>query len=170
MAIIENEIRLVNNTALGAYLFWRYALKYRDSHSEHEASPAPLVFLILPFLFHGPTLDFLNSTRVSTGLPKFADKFISTQYRKSNLLLGIHSRALEMRELSLYTLQMAIFKSLVTLSLDEGRIIPYDESDVGSFKNPKGRINLMVKNSEKLGLWFSQHPPKDISLFLKVIF
>ena len=170
MQVLQNEIYTVNNPALGAYLQWKYAIAYRDNHSEHESSPGILIFLVLPIIFHKPTLDFLQSTQKRTGLAKFSEKFLSRGNQKSDLLLKVHSRAIDMREISLHSMQLAITKNLLFLDPETGRTIPYDSAAVKKPTGVPAMIGRMEKNSEKLGAWFSQNSLSEISFYLKVNF
>lgn len=170
MTILIDEIYMINNPALGAYLQWRYALAYQENHEERDASPGILLFLVLPILFHRPTLEFLNSTHRPTGLAKFSEKFLDVKNRKSDLLLSIHNRVSEMKEISFYSLQMAIKRSLFTLVPETGKVIPFDINQIRAPKGVPAIILKMQKNAEKLGFWFSQNSLKEISFYLKVFF
>jgi hypothetical protein len=170
MPVLSNEILLINNPALGAYLQWEYSLAYQENHKERDASPGILLFLVLPILFHGPSLEFLDRTRRSTGLAKYSDKFLDATNKKSDLLLSMHDRVLEMREISLYSLQLAIKQGLLTLVPRTGKVIPFDKKVV-PVPPSLPSINLrMQRNAVKLGYWFSQNSLKDISFYLKVFF
>ena len=170
MTVLKNEINLINNPALGAYLQWKYALAYQNKHAEHEPSPGILLFLVLPILFHRPTLEFLDGTYATTGLAKFSEKFLNTTYKKSDLLLSLHARALEMRLTSLHSLQMAARKNLIAVVPQSGRVISFDQNKVKEPRGVPAIANKMRKNSEKIGYWFSQNSLKDISFYLKVFF
>ena len=130
MAVLKNEISLINNSALGAYLLWNYALMYQNKHRVKDPTPWVLIFLVLPMLFHQPTLDFLDRTNRGTGLAKFSEKFLSTKFKKSNLLLYIHVRALGMREISLYSLKVAVRTNLLTIEPDTGRVVAVDADQI----------------------------------------
>lgn len=170
MTALRDEINLINNTALGAYLLWTFTLSYQKEQEVNEAPPGILLFLVLPMLYHQPTLDFLDSTRQVTGLAKFSEKFLSTAHKKSHLLLGVHSRTLEMRELSLHSMNVAIIKSLLTVVPKTGRVIAFEEKLVGKLRGIPPIVKKMGRNAEKLGCWFSQNSLREISFYLKVFF
>jgi len=170
MSVLKNEISLINNSALGAYLLWNFAIMYQNEHQVHEPTPGVLVFLVLPILFHQPTLDFLDRTNSGTGLAKFSEKFLSTKFKKSNLLLDIHGRALGMREISLHSLKVAVRTNLLTIVPDTGRVVAVDADQIRKPRSVPAVVLKMKKNSEKLGLWFSENSLKEISFFLKVFF
>jgi Family of unknown function (DUF6521) len=170
MAVLKEEIRLVNNAALGAYLLWNYSLAYQDQHEVRESTPGVLLFLILPILFNQPTLDFLDKTKRGSGLFKFSEKFLSTEHKKSHLLLDVHERVIEMREITLLSLKIAIKKNLLTVVPSSGKIVAVDEEHVGKPRGVPAIVIKMKRNSEKLGYWFSENSLKDISFYMKVFF
>lgn len=170
MTALREEINLINNSALGAYLLWKFTLSYRKEHEVNNSPPGILLFLVLPMLYHKPTLDFLNSTRNSTGLAKFSEKFLSTKEKKSHLLLGVHDRTFEMRDLSQHSMNVAVSRKLLTVVPSTGHVIPFDEERVGKPRGIPTLVQKMGRNAEKLGYWFSQSSLKEISFYLKVFF
>jgi ABC-three component (ABC-3C) system Middle Component 3 len=167
---LRDEINLINNTALGAYLLWTFTLAYQKEQEINEAPPGVILFLVLPMLFHQPTLEFLDRTQRRSGLAKFSEKFLSTKYQKSHVLLGIHGRTFEMRDLSLHSMKQAMSKRLLTIVPTTGRVVPFDEDRVGKPRGIPEIVRKMGRNSEKLGYWFSQNSLKEISFYLKVFF
>lgn len=170
MTALREEINLINNTALGAYLLWKFTLSYRKEQEVNESPPGILLFLVLPMLYHKPTLEFLSSTRKGTGLAKFSEKFLSTKEKKSHLLLGVHERTLEMRDLSLHSMNVAVSRKLLTIVPSTGLVVPFDEEHVGKPRGIPALVKKMERNAEKLGYWFSQNSLKEISFYLKVFF
>ncbi len=170
MNALRDEIKLINNTALGSYLMWRFSLAYINEHEVHEAPPGVLLFLVLPILLHQPTLEFIDSTQKRSGLSKFSDKLLSTHHKKSHLLLSIHDRTQEMKALSLRTIKMAVNSNLITIVPDTGRVVPFAENIVGKPKGIPAIVNKMDRNAEKLGTWFAELSLQDISFYLKVFF
>ena len=170
MTILIDEINLINNPALGAYLQWKYSLAYIENHKEQAASPGILLFLVLPVLFHRPTLDFIDGTNRPTGLAKFSEKFLDVKNKKSGLLMSLHTRVLDMKTTSMHSLQMAIDRSLVTLIPETGRVVPFNANQIHPPKTMPPIIRKMGKNADKLGFWFSKNSLKEISFYLKVFF
>src|SRR5262245_2493688 len=111
MPTLSKEIVSVQNTALAAALLWRASTGYSDA-SESKPCPLPLLFLILPILFHEDTAAFAIQTRKNSGLQLFVNKFSETATSKSDLLLGIRTRARAMRQQSLEALRLGISQRL----------------------------------------------------------
>jgi len=75
MNLLGKETRNVQNPALGGFLIWRFVVGYVAGNEGLRSVPLPLVFVVLPVLFHKETAKFAASTNKSSGLRKFAHKF-----------------------------------------------------------------------------------------------
>lgn len=165
MNALSNEVRMVQNPALGAVLLWRFVSGYWEGHQHHSATPLPLFFLVLPIVLHEETAVFVKSTQKTSGLRAFAAKFGESKTSKQDLLLAIQERAKSLRELTLESLQLALSTRLVRLDLN-GEIFPLSRT------RPQAGVPETVKpllsESEKLGYWFSQLTLHEIATALKV--
>src|ERR1700737_4770297 len=94
-----SPIELVQNPAFGAVLLW-HAVKAYQTEQVGELPQLPLLFLVLPILYHGPTLVEVRSTQVASGLSRLALKLGENREK----LFAVHDRALLMRELTLQSL------------------------------------------------------------------
>jgi hypothetical protein len=65
-----SPIELVQNPAFGALLLW-HSVKAYQTERIGELPQLPLLFLVLPILYHGPTLEEVRSTQVASGISKF---------------------------------------------------------------------------------------------------
>jgi hypothetical protein len=168
MPILDAELKNVQNSALGATLVWRFACGYQDGKGSKEPTPLPLLFVVLPIMFHEETSQFIKSTYKSSGLRAFAGKFSESRVSRSDLILSIQARALEMRDLSLDSIRMAVATSILSVQRETGGAFPL------SITAPKTgipkSIRQMMANSEKLGFWCGQVSMHEISIVLKVGF
>jgi hypothetical protein len=168
MLRLSEDLRHVQNPALGALLQWRFAAGYAEARNDAAGSPLVLAFVILPILFHQETFDFLAATNRPSGLRVFASKFASSTNRKSDLLLALHERTDAMRDLSLRSLRMGLAFRLVSVEPMRGWLLPLSRTE------PRAQIPTtvrpMVTNAEKLGAWFSQLTPFEVASTLKVRF
>jgi hypothetical protein len=168
VGVLSQDLRLVQNTALGSFLQWRFSAGYAECRSDAAGAPLALVFLVLPLLLHEPTLTVVTGTTRATGLRGFASKFSSSKLRRSDILLALHERVDRMRELSLHSLRTALAYRLVTVDRDAGSLYPLSRSEARAHV-PSG-VRPLVKGAEKLGDWFSRLTPFEIALVLKVRF
>lgn len=165
MSSLSSEVRNVQNPALGAVALWQFARGYEGASQAHEPVPLPLLFLVLPIVFHREVRSFVTSTK--KGLRAFAAKFGEPKHCKQDLLLSVHGRINVMRDLSLESLRVAIASSLVSMS---------DYGTVFSVARGKGPTNLddttrhIVSASEKLGRWCEPLTIPEIASILYVRF
>lgn len=160
-----NELDIVQNPAIGAYLIWQFALGYQEDGA--DAVPIPLAFLVLPMLLHRQTFDEVASTRKASGLPLFAAKFD----KEREILMGIHGRAIQLRPLSLQSIGVAATSKLVRTDYETAKIrgYPFDLLDVANPKMPE-RLKGFASAADKLGCWFSKLGLAQVASTLRVDF
>ena len=167
MSPLSQETRHVQNPALGAVLLWRYALGWSE-HNRIRAYPAlPLLFVVLPILLHQDTFDLLKSTKRPTGLHGFAEKFSSASSRKSDVLMGIHSRAASWRRLTWQSIQLGVRARLFSVSRSGATVIPLTKAQPSALPTS---IRPLLANAEKLGEWCANLSMFEVATILKVQF
>lgn len=165
MNALANEVRMVQNPALGAILLWRFVSGYWEGHVHHAPAPLPLVFFVLPIVLHEETAAFVKSTQKDSGIRAFAAKFGEAKTSKQDMLLAIHERSKAFRELTLESLQLALSTRLLDLDLT-GEVLP--------LTRVKPRVGIpqtvgpLLSASEKLGHWFSKVTLHEVATTLKV--
>src|SRR3954464_4855820 len=105
MSVLSQESRAVQNPALGATLLWRFASAFTDTHQTKDSPVLPLAYIVLPIVYHRETCELVAGTQRQTGLHGFVEKFSRPEVAKSDLLLAIHTRTLELRNLSTESLR-----------------------------------------------------------------
>ena len=168
MGHLSRDHQLVQNPALGALLQWRFATGYTDVRNDAPGVPVALVFLVLPVLLHEPTRSLLTATQRRSGLRGFAAKFASSRIQQSDILLALHGRVDQTRELSLQSLRMAMAYRLVTLDKSSGTVIALSRAEPRAYISTS--VRPLTRNAEKLGDWFSRLTPFEIASILKVRF
>ncbi|GIP30861.1 MULTISPECIES: three component ABC system middle component [Paenibacillaceae] len=165
MSNLNREIQNVQNPAFGAFIIWNFVRGYYSNNS--KLVPFPLLFIVLPIIFREDFSDLLASTNRPSGLRYFANKFLSTKVLKNDLVSNIHANALNMKELSLQSIRIGLYSSLISLDYEEALVFPFTTTE--RKQEPKSIIKL-GKASEKLGYWCSQLTLHEISQILKVRF
>jgi len=160
-----NELDIVQNPVIGAYLIWQFALGYQEEGAAEV--PIPLAFLVLPMLLHRQTFDEVASTRKASGLPLFAAKFD----KEREILMGIHGRAMQLRPLSLQSIGVAATSKLVRIDYDTAQFhgYPLDLLDVAKPKLPE-RLKGFASAADKVGYWFSNIGLAQVASTLRVDF
>lgn len=168
MSVLNKETRIVQNPALGSVLIWQFTVGYSEGSDVSAPTPLPLLFLVLPIIYHQETAAFVKSTFKSSGLRAFVNKFDDTKTSKSDLIISIHDRARVMRDLTRHSLSIALASDLIALNPQTGTVFPKTRTQ------PKAgipdSIKDMIKIAEKLGFWCSKLTLHEISTTLKVAF
>lgn len=157
-----SELQLIQNPSLGGFLIWHYGLGFQEADS--QMSNFLLAFLVLPIILHKPTLEFVASTRQSSGLSLFAAKL--GEHHEN--LLAVHTRAHALRPLTLQSIAFAANKRLITVDYANGRF----RSNTPDRKPPSlpERVKRMPPAAHKLGGWFSKMSLHQIASTLRIQF
>ncbi|QWU13191.1 hypothetical protein SAMN04487895_11727 [Paenibacillus sophorae] len=165
MPNLNREIQNVQNPVFGAFIIWNFVRGYYSNNS--TLVPLPLLFIVLPIIFREDMSEVLSSTNKPSGLRYFANKFLSTKVLKNDLVSSIHISASNMKELSLQSIRIALYSSLISLDYEEALVFPVTTTER---KQEHKSIIKLGKSSEKLGYWCSQLTLHEISQILKVRF
>lgn len=144
-----STVALVQNPALGALLLWRFGKSYQEECLV-EVAQFHSFFVVLPLLYHAQTLAHIRSTNQSSGLSQFAKKLGDER----ELLIGVQSRALKMRDLTLSSIATGISSGVLHLDYGSGRL---RSNDARPPKEPE-RLRYHVAGADKLGHWFGRMP------------
>lgn len=168
MIILNKETKNIQNPALGALLLWRFTASYEGHSQTHEPTPLPLLFIILPILFHEETVEFIETTRISSGLRAFADKFSQSSNAKNDFLLSIQKRAIQMRGLTRDSLLHAFTSRLLTILPEKGKVISLSATEPRAGV-PKS-VRDLCKQATKLGAWCAKLSLHEVSITLRIGF
>lgn len=167
MNVLAQEVRNIQNPAIGAGLLWRFVCGYTEGHQHKAPAPLPILFVVLPIVFHEDVAAFVRGTQKASGLRAFTAKFGETKASKQDLLLGIHERAGILKRLTLDSLRLALVTRLLFLNTD-GTVIPLSHSPASAGLPEEAR--QLMRDSEKLGFWCSQVSFHETATTLKVRF
>jgi hypothetical protein len=167
MTVLAQEIRNIQNPALGAGLLWRFVCGYVETHRTHEHVPLPLLFLVIPTLFHQQTQEFVKGTLKGSGLRAFAAKFGGAKASKQDLLLAIHDRMFKSRPLTLASLRLALATRLLHVEAD-GKVLALSRTQAVSGMPTEAR--QLMRDAEKLGSWCAPLTLHEIATTLKLRF
>jgi Family of unknown function (DUF6521) len=160
-----NELEIVQNPAIGAFLIWNFTLGYQEDGA--EIVPLPLAFLVLPMLLHRSTLEAVISTRKASGLTLLAAKFD----KEREILMELHGRAVQLRPLSLQSIGMAAASRLLRIDHESAMLHGYPP-DLLSIRKPTlpERLKGFPVAAEKVGYWFSKLGIPQIASTLRIDF
>lgn len=167
MKVLAQEVRNVQNPGLGAGLLWRFACGYVEAQRASEPVPMPLLFVVLPVLFHEQTEEFLRGTQKASGLRAFAAKFSDAKNSKQDVLLGINQRMLRLRELSIQSLRLGMATRLIHLE-PNATVVPLTRTRaVAGIYN---ETRQLMRSADKLGSWCGNLTLHEIAATLKLSF
>lgn len=159
-----SEAAIVQNEALGAYALWRFSLGFQER--DGQAVTMPLAFLLLPLVFHAPTLAMVLGTQKASGLHLFSGKL--GEQRED--LLAIHGRALALRQLTLSSLMVAEHSRLVRIEPSTATIRAFGPHHELQAPQLPERIRRITPACEKIGYWFAGMSDQQVAHTLKVGF
>lgn len=160
-----SELDIVQNPAIGAFLIWHFTLGNQEDGA--DTVPLPLAFLVLPMLLHRPTFDAVASTRKASGLSLFAAKF----EKEREVLMELHSRALQLRSLSLQSIGVAATSRLIKIDYENAALHGYPLDLLGVRKPAiPERLKGFATAADKLGYWFSKLGIPQIASTLRIDF
>ncbi len=162
---LSREASFVQNPALGAVLLWRFCTAYTAAHPSNESPVVQLNFLVLPILLHKETFEEIKATRA--GFHTFVDKFSRSENSKADVLLSIHDRVDQFRDLTLESLRLAVQCRLVTVIAATSKVVPLSSATPSGVKPS---VQTLIKNAEKLGEWCAPMTLFEIENILKVAF
>jgi ABC-three component (ABC-3C) system Middle Component 3 len=165
ISALNRETTFVQNPALGAVLLWRFCVAYAEQHATGDPPALHLGFLVLPLLLHRDTFDELNSTRGS--IHTFAERFSRSETTKADILLGVQSRVIQFRDLTLEAVQLAVHCRLLTVLPSSAQLVSLSTAKPSS---PPTSVRPLIANAEKLGKWFSSMTLFEIENVLRVAF
>ena len=168
MYTLSQETQYVQNPALGAMLLWRFTVGYERGSETASPTPIPLLFLVLAVTLHEETVQFVTSTRETSGLRVFAGKFSESRTSKSDLLLAIHKRSMDMQKLTMDALALATTSGLISFDCSAGMAISLSSSPVKA--GIPAPVKSILRGAERFGVWSSTISLHEVSVILKVGF
>lgn len=156
----NEDIYLVQNPALGATLVWKFVEGYAP-RGVGRFPTLPLLFLILPIIYHEKLRVAATSTNPSSGLRLYAGKFKSEQ----EILYGIHDRMLRLRELSLSSISIALQCGLINIDTSTAEVSSLRHT---SPKKVDDKVKSMLKSAQKLGHWCKELSLQEVQAILRV--
>lgn len=166
-AALADEVRNVQNPALGAALLWRFTCGYTFAHPESAHAPLHLLFTVLPVTLHQQTFAVLKSTQADSGMRAFAAKFSESKNASQDVLLAIHDRIAALRLLTLQSLRIAARTRLILIR-PNATVLPLSQTETTAGTTELTRP--LLRGAHKLGVWCAGLSLHEISTILKVRF
>lgn len=159
MVAKPSPVEIVQNPAFGAQVLWSFGRGFQ-TEKVGDLPHFPSFFLVLPLIFHAPTLAEIKSTNQTSGLTKLVAKLSEERER----LFAIHDRALAMRKLTLQSIALGVSAKLIHVDYDTALV----RSNEVKPPNPPERLRFHISGAEKVGRWFARLPPGQVFSLLQV--
>ncbi|WP_374470338.1 three component ABC system middle component [Phenylobacterium sp.] len=154
-----SPVEIVQNPAFGAQVLWNFAHGYQ-AEKVGDLPDLPPFFLVLPMVFHAPTLSDIKSTQLPSGLLKLVAKLAEERER----LFAVHDRAVAMRGLTLQSLGVGIATKLLHLDYESALV----RANELKLPPPPDRLRAHTAGAEKLGRWFARLPANQVFSLLQI--
>ncbi|WAH60796.1 DUF6521 family protein [Pseudomonas silvicola] len=155
-----DEIYLMQNPALGATLIWRFTEGFAP-RGQGMLPSMPLLFIVLPILYHEQLRDAANTTLPSSGLRVFAGKFKAQQ----EVLYGIQSRMLKLKSVSLASISIGIQCGIISLNTGTAEVESLRRKAPSEVED---KIKTMLRSAEKLGQWCKTLTLQEVQAILRI--
>ena len=162
-----HDVYEVQNPALCAVLLWRFSIGYHEVRPDGAGAPIHLAFLVAPLVLHPDSARLLLSTRRSSGLRMFTQKFSRPAENRSDELLAVHRRTAMFRDVSFRGIQLAVAASLVTIRTTSAALLPLSKTKP---RSSRPNVRALLNASERLGVWMGALTLQEIAFILKVRF
>lgn len=164
---LARDVYEVQNPALCAVMQWRFSIGYQEIRQDAAGPPIHLAFLVAPLVLHPDSERLLLSTRRSSGLRMFTEKFSRPSENQSDVLLAVQHRTELFRDVSLRGIQLAVAAGLVTIRTKSALLLPLSRTKP---RSSRARVRAMLNGSERLGGWMGELTLQEVAFILKVRF
>lgn len=168
MGALDTELDYVQNPALGAILVWQFAAGYEAAGEGAKAVPIPLSFVILALLLNGEMQSEITGTQAASGLRKLIEKLTDSKSSKGDLVLDVHTRSVDMRDLTLASIRIASASKFIFVDRENGTIVSLSNSEPTA--NVPNSLRPIVRNARKLGRWLGELSLFEVASILRIAF
>ena len=164
---LSHDVYEVQNPAMCAVIQWRFAIGYQDKRQDAAGPPIHLAFLVAPLVLHPDSQRLLLSTRRSSGLRMFTQKFSLASENQGDVLLAVQHRTELFRDVSLRGIQLAVAAGLLTIRTESALLLPLSKTKP---RSSRPNVRALLNTSERLGVWMGELTLQEVAFILKVRF
>lgn len=164
---LSQDVYQVQNPAMCAVMQWRFTIGYHDNRQDGAGPPIHLAFLVAPLVLHPDSQRLLLSTRRSSGLRMFTQKFSLAAENQGDVLLAVQHRTELFRDVSLRGIQLAVAAGLVTVRTKSALLLPLSTSKP---RWSRQKVRDLLNASERLGVWMGELTLQEVAFILTVRF
>ena len=161
---LARDVYEVQNPAMCAVMQWRFSIGYQGKRRDAAGPPIHLAFLVAPLVLHPDSQRLLLSTRRSSGLRMFTEKFTRASENQGDVLLAVQRRTELFRDVSLRGIQLAVAAGLVTIRTKSALLLPLSKTKP---RSSRPKVRALLNASERLGVWMGELTLQEIAFILK---
>lgn len=155
------EQKFIQNTALGAHLLWVAVKECYEQNERKSGIPFPLIFLILPLLFH-------KATAISLSKKKRPGALFKAISENREIPLGLQQRMEGFAEETLKSLNICVSSDLLHIDIEEQmEIVPLKNSHMGYTGYD---TKILIQAAKRVGQCFSELNFEQICSYLNIRF
>lgn len=156
----SNEIELMQNPSIGSIIMWKFLLGYNSIITIENFE---ILFIVLPIILNSEIRKYILCTQKKSGFTKVIEKMRSD--RKTDIIYRIENNAIEMKDLTLESIQVGILTNMIIL--DKNFNLFTLDCKIPIITN---NIKDILESAEKLGIWLSNLTKIEVESILKVRF
>lgn len=156
------EQKLVQNAGLGAEAIFEAVAAYYKHEKQTRGLPFPMVFLVLPLVFHKKTVVAIKSRKGAGALRKAlrADREIS---------IGLQQRMESMYDATVSACSLALGAGLLLYDCETGQLFPA-QTFPSQIRHDSDAVADIRAAAKRVGISFSELTLSEISTLLEVVF
>lgn len=156
------EQELVQNIGLGAEAIFEAVAAYYKHEKQMKGMPFPMVFLVLPLVFHKKTVTAIKSRSGAGALRKAlrADREIS---------IGLQQRMEAMYETTMSACSLALDAGLIQYDFEMVQLLPARAFPSQIHHDSDAVLDIRAA-AKRVGISFSELTLAEISTLLEVVF
>ena len=154
--------RVIKNSALGSALLGQAAYCYYEQYEQVQGIDLMRTILVLPMLFHAPTVTAIHAMVLKSGLVKAV-------LENKIILNGIEKRIVDSLPITFQSIQMGHDTKLFRVDKFENnfQLIPLHSKFSIPFASQSEKIRHMFAAAKRLGTWF-HHDSTSLYKMLRV--
>lgn len=157
------EQNITQNSGLAAELLFIVICEYFNRKQQLEGLPFPLIFLVLPLLFHKRTIDALKA-RTGTGV------LFKAVNGDKEITLGVQRRMESLYDRTMAACYIGGASELFSYDPERAEFVPLQKGLPASGKHTSEDVQDMLKAAKRVGWILADNDLETLSRVLKVVF
>jgi len=155
------EQRIIQNTGLAAEIHWQVVKEAYENNRREEGVALPLVFLVLPLVFHRRTAQLLATKKQPGAIYKLIED-------DREVLIGLQERMQALYDRTVQALSIGFSTGLLKFDQQKQQLLPGVKSL--QVEHVTDDVKTILKSAKRVGQTFSELSLVQILTVLEVRF